>query len=214
MSVVDSNKPGIEGPQTAVLGARIENTSGLAVNDVTVQFSSGGLSLQGNSPSSYFVNDLAAGTSVTAYWPITYPATFGVSYDYVISASTLDGCTASDASQLTTRSQISASANNIQPTNGTITVTPAVVSPGSLTTVRVTGFTLGTVGQGPDSTYDAWLQPVGNLDFDSSCVRLVRSEVKLTSISSSTFVDQLYFTNLKSYRNDPADYVDYTFIAL
>ena len=112
-SVVDSNKPGVEGPQMALLSARIENTSGVAVNDVTVQFSSGGLSMQGNSPSSYFVNDLAAGTSVTAYWPITYPATFGVGYDYTISAGTPDdGCTASDSSQLTTRSQISASATS------------------------------------------------------------------------------------------------------
>ena len=53
-----------------------------------------------------------------------------------------------------------------------------------------------------------------NTDFDPACLRLVHTEVKLASISPTPFVDQLYFTNLRNYRSDLSDYVDYTFIAL
>jgi LruC domain-containing protein len=42
----------------------------------------------------------------------------------------------------------------------------------------------------------------------------VRSEVKLSSVSTTPFVDRLYFTGLRAYRADPTDYVTYTFIAL
>jgi hypothetical protein len=117
-------------------------------------------------------------------------------------------------SQLTTQSQISASANKVLPTGSTLTIVPNVVRPGNLVTVKITGFTLGTVGPGPNGTNDAWLQPIGNTDFDPTCLRLVGSEVKLNSISASPFVDQLYFTRLNGYRDNKADYVAYTFIAL
>ena len=126
----------------------------------------------------------------------------------------LNGCAASGTSLLTTQSEIGATANKLLPTGATISITPNVATPGSLITVRITGFTLGTVGQGPKGNYDAWLQPIGNLDFDPSCLRLVRSEVRLASISPTPFVDQLYFTNLRSYRADLSDYVAYTFIAM
>jgi len=213
-AAVDSNRPGIDGPKTAMLGARIRNASSLPVNNASVSFRSSGLGLLSGSPSSYFLNDLAPGASVTAYWPVVYPATFDVGYSYTIAVANPDGCSASASSQIVTQSEISAAANKLLPTGSTKTVTPDVVTPGSLVTVRITGFTLGTVGQGPRGDYDAWLQPVGNLDFDPSCLRLVRSEVRLASISASPFVDQLYFTGLRNYRADATDYVAYTFIAL
>ncbi|MBM4458601.1 MAG: LruC domain-containing protein [Chloroflexi bacterium] len=213
-AVVDSNKPGVEGPRAATLGARIVNTSGATVPDVSVSFASASLSMLNGGPATYFLNGLGAGASVTAYWPITYPATFGVNYGYSITAGNAQGCSASAASQIQTESQISATANKLAPTGGAVTVTPNVVTPGSLVTVKITGFTLGTVGQGPKGTYDAWLQPIGNADFDPTCVRLVRSEVKLNNISASVYVDQLYFTGLNGYRSNSADYAAYTFIGL
>ena len=213
-AVVDSNKPGVEGPRVAALGARITNTGGAVVNDVTVEFSGNQLSLINGSPASYYLNDLAAGESITAYWPVTYPATFDVGYGYTISASNADGCMASSSSVLTTQSEISANSNKLLPTGATVSVNPSVVTPGSLVTVRITGFTLGTIGQGPNNNYDAWLQPIGNLGFDPTCLRLVRSEVKLNSISGAAFIDQLYFTYLNNYRSDPRDYVAYTFLGL
>ena len=145
---------------------------------------------------------------------MNYPATYNVSNLYTIAVAALNGCGASASSQLTTQSEIGATANKLLPTGSTLAVTPTAAKPGGLITVRITGFTLGTVGQGPNGNYDAWLQPVGNIDFDPSCLRLVRSEVKLASVSPTPFVDQLYFTNLRSYRADVSDYVAYTFIAL
>ena len=213
-AAVDSNKPGLEGPRSAMLGAQILNTGGLPVKDVSVAFSSTGLTLVSNSPSSYYLNDLAPGASVTAYWPVIYPATFDISYPYQIAASTPDGCGANSSSQIKTQSEIGANSSKLLPTGSTKTVTPDIVTLGSLVTVRITGFALGTVGQGPNGTYDAWLQPVGNLDFDPSCLRLVRSEVKLASLSPTPFIDQLYFVGLKSYQSNLTDYVAYTFIAL
>ncbi len=53
------------------------------------------------------------------------------------------------SSKLTTQSEIGATANKLFPTGSTLSVTPSVATPGSLITVRITGFTLGTVGQGP-----------------------------------------------------------------
>lgn len=61
-----------------------------------------------------------------------------------------------------------------------------------LVTVKVLGFTLGTVGQS-NSLYDAWLQPTGNLDFDPTCLRLTHSSVKLHSIHTVPVQDKLYF---------------------
>lgn len=90
------------------------------------------------------------------------------------------------------------------------------MAPGGQVSVQITGFALGTIGQGPKplAHYDAWLQPVGNPDFDPTCLRLVRSEVKLNSLSPTPFVDRLYFSGLKSYSANPADSVTYTFLAL
>ncbi len=213
-AAVDSNKPGIDGPHVAMLGARIANASSLPIKDVSVSFSSTALAVLNSSTKTYFLNDLQAGASVTAYWPVTYPATFGVTYPYTIVVSAPGGCSASGSSQMTTQSEIGATSNKLLPTGGTISITPSVVTLGSLVTVRITGFTLGTVGQGPKGTYDAWMQPLGNADFDASCLRLVRSEVNLASVSATPSIDRLYFTNLRTYQANPSDYVAYTFIAL
>jgi LruC domain-containing protein len=212
-AVVDSNKPGIEGPRAAMLGARIRNTSGIVVPDASVTFSSPTLTPLSGSQTTYFLNDLAAGASISAYWPVNYPATFNVNYPYAITVTAPNGCSATATSTLQTQSQLSATSNKVLPTGATRTVTPEVVRPGSLVTVRITGFTLGQVGAGPKGLYDAWLQPIGNLDFDPSCLRLVRTEVRMASVSATPFIDQLYFTNLRSYTANPADYVAYTFIA-
>lgn len=213
-AAVDSNKPGIDGPHVAMLGARIANSSSLPIKDVSVSFSSTMLAVLGSSTKTYFLNDLAAGASVTAYWPVTYPATYGVTYPYIIAVGAPAGCSASASSQITTQSEIGATANKLLPTGSTVSIAPSVVTLGSLVTVRITGFTLGTVGQGPKGAYDAWMQPLGNSDFDPSCLRLVRSEVKLASVSATPFIDRLYFTNLRTYQANPSDYVAYTFIAL
>ena len=220
-AVTDSNMPGAQGPRVATIGARLVNTGSAPASPVLVSIGDGktpgsfanGLALHAGNAATYTIAELLPGASTTAYWSVTYPPTFDVGYDYTIWASSPDGCAGSAASRLTTQSEISATANKLQPTGASISVYPGSVGPGGLITVRVNGFDLGTIGHGPRGDHDAWLQPVGNPDFDPTCLRLVRSEVRLNSLGQ-TFVDQLYFTGLESYRGDHTDYVSYTFLAL
>lgn len=225
-AVVDSNMPGVQGPQVAMVGARVTNRGAVTQENLYVHLgdgttpgkflvsSGGSLALQAAQPATQRLNRLDAGQTETFYWAITYPPSINVSYPYTIWATTTSGCSSSQQNQIKTERQISANANKLLPTGAMVLVAPKVVTPGSLVTIKIIGFTLGTVGQGLTSTYDAWLQPVGNPDFDPSCLRFAQSKVLLRSISSTPFEDQLYFTNLKNYRQDPADYVEYSFVAL
>lgn len=227
-AVTDSNNPGAEGPRAATLAAHITNTSGAALTNVQVymgdgatpgrfpESGGGALALLDANDAAHRLGALGPGESATAYWPVTYPPTFDVSYSYVVWATSSEGCSASRSSQITTQSEISATANKLLPTGAMLLVSPQQPAPGSLVQVRISGFTLGTIGQGPKplAPYDAWLQPVGNLDFDPTCLRLVRSEVLLNSVQAEPFVDQLYFSGLRSYSAQPGDYVEYTFLAL
>lgn len=225
-AVVDSNKPGIEGPRAAMLAARITNNSAGPLSDITVHIGNGlvpgafaataggGLSLLQASDASHFLGELASGASITSFWPVTYPTTFNTSYSYTIWTTSPDGCSASAASQIATQSEIGAISNKLLPGGSLVLLTPGITRPGSLITARLNGFSLGSIGQGPQGRYDAWLQPVGNLDFDPTCLRLAHTEVKLNSISATPFVDQLYFSGLTHYTSNSSDYAAYTFVAL
>lgn len=227
-ATVDSNAPGVEGPQAAMLAARITNTGATDLTNLNVHIgdgttpgnfvatAGGALGLLDQRDATHLLTKLSAGDSITSYWPVTYPPTFDVSYSYTIWATTAAGCSSGQSAQITTQSEISASANKLLPTGSLLQMSPQVAVPGGQITLQITGFTLGTIGQGPKplAPYDAWLQPVGNLDFDPTCLRLVRSEVTLKSVSATPFVDQLYFSGLKSYSADAGDNVKYTFLVL
>lgn len=225
-AVVDSNNPGVQGPQVAMLGARITNRGATAIQNFFLHLGDGStpgkfatsagssLALKTGQSATQRIVELGAGATETYYWAVTYPPTMNIGYSYTVWLTNNAGCQTSKNSQIKTERQISASANKLLPTGSMVVVSPNVVTPGSIMKVKIIGFTLGTVGQGPNSTYDAWLQPVGNADFDPSCLRFAHSEVKLHSISATPFVDQLYFTNLRNYRPDTRDYVEYSFVAL
>ena len=181
--------------------------------------------LGGVSDAIRFIGTLAPGQSKTIYWQVVYPPTFGQTYPFTVWAENEAGCIASDSRTVETRSALTASANKLL---GTITVDPpsGTVNPSNILTVTLTGFNFGQVGQGPNGEEDAWLQPVGNLDFDPSCLRLIRTEVYLHSIENvppydgMPYIDQVYFDGIGSqnpppnYSSDPTDYVKYYFIAL
>ena len=226
--VVDSNKPGVQGPKVATLSARLINKSAAAVQNVQMMIGNGttsgsfnlvsgkSLLLLTNEAATRKLQTLGAGESTVFYWTITYPFTYDVNYPYTMWATADGGCSASQSSQITTQSQISASANKLMPKGALLQTSPQQALPGELLTVKLIGFDLGTVGQGPKATspYNAWLQPIGNSDFDPSCLRLVNTSVLLKSISATPFVNQLYFENLNNYKTNTADYVAYTFMVL
>lgn len=227
-AVVDSNKPGVQGPQVAVLGVRITNNDKFVQEPMQLHLGDGvtpgnftanngkALSLLSGETASRQLPLLDPGVSTVVYWSVSYPATFDITYTYSVWATGNDACRSEKSGKFTTQKSIGASSNKLLPKDSLLLLTPKSFAPGALVTLKIFRFDLGSIGQGPKplEPYDAWLQPIGNRDFDPSCLRLVRSEVLLESISEKPFVDQLYFTNLKEYDKEDDDYVAYTFIAL
>src|SRR4030042_1930625 len=112
--VVDSNKPGAEGPMVATLSANITNTGASTANNVYVYIGNGTtpgtfpvggvggrLSLLGGvADATRYIVDLTPGQSKTIFWQVVYPRyedikgkiVFDMPYDYTVWASNEDGC--------------------------------------------------------------------------------------------------------------------------
>jgi len=226
--LVDSNNPA-SGPQVAVAYATVTNTGattaynmymyvGDGITPGTFAAGSDGqrLSMLGSvADATRFIVDLAPGESRTVYWMLKYPLTDGKTYPMTIWASNADGCFVQGSHIYTTQSTISAAANRML---GTVTLDPAdgQVHVGNILTVTVAGFNFGTIG----SNGGAWLQPVGNPDFNPDQFRLIRTETYIHSIAgkcgygSMPVYDQLYFPGIRTcYSFSAADYVKYYFVA-
>jgi uncharacterized repeat protein (TIGR01451 family) len=226
--LVDSNDP-VSGPQVVVAYATIKNTGSATVYSVYMYVGNGttpgtfaagsdgkSLSMLGSvADATRFIVNLAPDESRTVYWMLKYPLTDGETYPMTIWASNADGCFVQGSHTYTTQETISAAANKML---GTVTLDPpdGQVRVGNILTVTVTGFNFGVIG----SNGDAWLQPVGNPDFNPDHFRLIRTEVHIHSIEnhcgygSMPYVDRLYFPGIRScYTFNAADYVKYYFVA-
>jgi uncharacterized repeat protein (TIGR01451 family) len=226
--LVDSNDP-VSGPQVVVAYATIKNTGSATVYSVYMYVGNGttpgtfaagsdgkSLSMLGSvADATRFIVNLAPDESRTVYWMLKYPLTDGETYPMTIWASNADGCFVQGSHTYTTQETISAAANKML---GTVTLDPpdGQVRVGNILTVTVTGFNFGVIG----SNGDAWLQPVGNPDFNPDHFRLIRTEVYIHSIEnhcgygSMPYVDRLYFPGIRScYTFNAADYVKYYFVA-
>ena len=239
-ALVDSNKPLEEGPMVATVSAVVANTGASTAENVYVYIGNGttpgsfGLGSDGTTiltllgsmiDAIRYIGKIEPGQSKTIFWQLDYPPTYGVTYPFTVWASNEDGCTTTDDGTLQTRSALSASANKLL---GTISIDPpsGIVNPGNLLTVILTAFNFGQVGAGPNNEEDVWLQPVGNLDFDPSCFRLVRTEAYIHSIENISpyggmpVTDQFYFNGIRSqnplpnYKYNVNDYIRYYFVAL
>lgn len=227
-AVVDSNKPGVQGPQVAILGARITNKDAFVHEKIQIHLGDGvtagqfpttagkQLTLLTGEAASRSLAPLASGASTVVYWTVVYPITFNITYNYTVWATGNDDCRIENVGRITTQESVSASSNKLLPKDSLLLLTPKDFAPGDFVTLKIFRFDLGSIGHGPKplEPYDAWLQPIGNVDFDPTCLRLVRTEVLLESIAPRPFVDQLYFAGLKEYDNEDGDYVAYTFIVL
>lgn len=224
-----------DGPRVATLSAKVQNSGSTVLKNVTVFLGNGttpgtfddagGQRLQmlgSASEATRFLGHLPAGATRTVYWHIVYPSTVDVSYPYMVWATAENTCSASQSVTLQTKSSSAATSSRILPADGSVTVEPhsRQIGVGQLITVTITGFDLGAVGAGPEAVEDAWFQPVSNPSFDPTCLRLIRTEVALTSIKATPYHDQIYFTGIGShnplpnYARNPSDYVKYTFIGL
>jgi uncharacterized repeat protein (TIGR01451 family) len=140
---------------------------------------------------------------------------------------------------MTMRNEISAMANKIEPNpNGRWFNTKSdTVAPGDVITSNGILYELGNINQGFDNDgdfvpdYNAWMQPVGDPDYDPSCFRLIHTTGVLTISRSGgnsgmilPFDDRdpphpiyggpLYFTNLPADNTGVLGNVFYTFLAL
>jgi len=226
--LVDHNDPA-SGPQVAVAYATITNTGNATAHDVYTYIGDGTtpgtfapgsdgnpLSMLGSvADATRFITDLVPGESKTIYWMLTYPLTDEETYPMTIWASSADGCFVQGSHNYTTQETIRAAANKML---GTVTLDPpdGQVHVGNILTVTVTGFNFGTIGQNGD----AWLQPVGNPDFNPDYLRLIRTEVHIHSLTpacgypSMPVYDRLYFPGIRTcYSFNAADYVKYYFVA-
>jgi uncharacterized repeat protein (TIGR01451 family) len=232
-ALVDSKAPGVKGPSVVTLSAVVTNTGTGPASNLVVYIGDGKtpgsflevngkkLSLLGGvTDASRSLGSLDPQKSRTVFWQVFYPATMGIEYPYKIWATADGDCSESANALLRTHGSSSAGTNKIK--KGTIGLSPedGRVGPGQTLTLTVKGFDLGIIGPGLKGEAAAWLQPVGNTEFDPTCFRLLQTEILLKSISSTPYVNQLYIRNIGSanpapnYDNKPEDYAKYTFIAL
>ena len=227
--LVDSNNPA-SGPQVTTAYAKITNTGAATAYDVYMYIGNGitpgtfnagsdgqRLSMLGSvGDATRFIANLAPGESKTVYWMLKYPLTYGKTYPMTIWASNAAGCFVQGSHTFTTQSSISAAADRIL---GTVTLDPpdGQVHVGNILTVTVIGFNFGIIG----SQGDAWLQPVGNLDFNPDQFRLIKTETYIHSIAgqcgygSMPVYDRSYFPGIRTcYSYNATDYVKYYFIAI
>jgi uncharacterized repeat protein (TIGR01451 family) len=228
--LVDSNNPAV-GPQVTTAYAKITNAGAATAYDVYMYVGNGitpGTFVAGSDPpnrlsmlgsvadATRFIGNLASGESKTVYWMLKYPVTDGKTYNMTIWASNAAGCFVQGSHTFTTQSTISASADKML---GTVTLNPAdgQVHVGNILTVTVTGFNFGTIG----SSGDAWLQPVGNSNFNPDQFRLIKTETYIHSLAGQCgygampVYDRLYFPGIRTcYSFNAADYVKYYFVAI
>ncbi|MCS7274915.1 MAG: hypothetical protein NZ610_05905 [Candidatus Bipolaricaulota bacterium] len=221
-------------PRVATLTARVSNTGSAPIKNLMVFIgdgttpgsfpTTGTRSLELLGPASDARRSLGVlppGAIQTLYWFVRYPATENAAYSYTVWATADGGCGDSQVSALHIRRASASNSSRVRPPSGSVTIEPrTTIAPGELVTVTITGFDLGAIGPGPEAVEDAWLQPVSNPNFDPSCLRLVRTEVRFKSLKNEPYRDQLYFSGIASHNPPPNyaynadDYVKYTFIGL
>lgn len=211
---------------------------------------------------SRFIGVIPPGECRLQYWHFTYPrranpnnsgtAVWGQTnvpqddlwLNFIIwgtaNGETGPGANNSATKRMTMRNEISAMANKIRPNpdGEWFNTNTNTVAPGDVITSNGILYTLGNVRHGFDNDgdfvpdYNAWVQPIGDPDYDPSCFRLIRTSGVLTVSRSAgqpnliiPFDDQnpalsapyggpLYFTNLPSDNNGVRGEVFYTFMAL
>ncbi|HRQ37163.1 MAG TPA: SdrD B-like domain-containing protein [Chloroflexota bacterium] len=216
----------------------------------------------GTGDASRFIGAIPPGECRLQYWHFTYPrranpnnsgvAVWGQTnvpqddlwLNFVIWGTAVGetglGANNSATRRMTMRNEISAMANKIRPNpdGQWFNTNTNTVAPGDVITSNGILYTLGNVRFGFDNDgdfvpdYNAWVQPIGDPDYDPSCFRLIRTSGVLTVSRSAgqpnliiPFDDQnpalsapyggpLYFTNLPSDNNGVRGEVFYTFMAL
>jgi uncharacterized repeat protein (TIGR01451 family) len=201
----------------------------------------------GTGDASRYIGTLAPGECSAQYWHFTYPRrenpnntgpdpVWGDTNDtnddlwleFDVWGTSFEGSSNDASWTMTMRNTISALANKIKPNpDGRWFNTAAdTIYPGETVTTNGINYEIGVVNKGFDNDndfvpdYNAWLQPVGEPDYDPSCFRLIQTSGVLTVTRSGKpdmiipFEDQLYFTNLPADNTGVTGKIFYEFLAL
>lgn len=141
--------------------------------------------------------------------------------------SSAQGASANGNWTITMRNEISANANKIFPNGGSWFNEPSTCYPGQTVITNGINYQLGNVNFGFDNDgdgdpdYNAWLQPIGDLNWNPACFRLVKTSGQLQintsgggGIEYRDFVNQLYFTGLPANNTSITGVVYYEFMCL
>ena len=203
-ATVDSSTPG-NGPRVATIWPKVTNsaTGSEAINmAVTLGSFTSGIALLTSQSATYTIPSLAAGSSQSFFWFVTMSTTNETAGTYTVSAtaSNLFATPTSQTATMTTKDAISAASNKIT----SVSQSGTGASIGETMTITVE-FDLGNVG----APNEAWVQPVSNLNFDASVLRLITAKVTLEGTPQTQ--DQLFFTGLSGSNTGS---VVYTFQAV
>lgn len=192
-----------------------------------------------------YIGTLDVGECSWQYWSFTYPRrsnpdTCGspvwcassnpnddLWLEFDVWGSSAQGSSANDDWTITMRNEISANANKIFPNGASWFNEPSTCYPGQTVVTNGINYQLGNVNFGFDNDgdgnpdYNAWLQPIGDVNWNPACFRLVKTSGQLQintsgggGIEYRDFVDQLYFTGLPANNTSITGVVYYTFMCL
>lgn len=186
---LDSNKPCQEGPRAAYVAFRVANTSGAALSDVraTISGFANGIILGGGQAASQYVGTLAAGSSRTLYWFVSYPCTFGNAATLTVSVTDGTPGATTGSGSVVTASMVSAQAGGVL-MNATLGAGAVV---GQIIEQDIT-YEFGGVSAG--ESYN--IQPVGNPGFPGACFQLLRMQVIASDVPATAVgdTDRPFFT--------------------
>jgi uncharacterized repeat protein (TIGR01451 family) len=197
-AALDSNNSCGAGPRAMYLQVDVQNTTGIPLTDLSANinsFSNSAFTLDAGESATRYIGNLGAGKTTSLYWYVNYPCQSGRIFpntNYTVTLSDSNpGTVTSSSFTLTTRSEISASAGG--------DIATALIGAGAVPG-QIIPYTVNYDFGNPAAGAEVMIQPAGNVSFDSSCFRLIG-----TDITSSTFTagplttndNRLFFTGVK-----------------
>jgi uncharacterized repeat protein (TIGR01451 family) len=215
---LDSNNSCGAGPRAMYLQVDVKNTTGGTLTGLSASinsFTNSAFILDaGESPVRY-IGSLAANQTTSLYWYVNYPCTgsfpqsgFGPVTNYTVTLSdSTPGTVTSSSFALTTRSEASASAGG--------DIANALIGAGAVPG-QIIPYTVNYNFGNPASVADVIIQPAGNVSFDSSCFRLISTDITASNFTAgplTTNDNRLYFTGVNGGSSNALRVV-YSFMSL
>jgi uncharacterized repeat protein (TIGR01451 family) len=201
-AALDHNNSCSIGPRGMYLQVNVQNTTGATLTGLSANissFSDSSFTLDSGESATRYIGNLSANQTTSLYWYVNYPCNSGTftgsgpttNYTVTLSDST-PGTITSSTFTLTTR------ANQSSPAGGA--VASASIGLGAVPG-QIIPYTVNYTFGNPSSVADAMIQPAGNVSFDSSCYRLISTDITASEFSAGLITsndNRLYFTGVSA----------------